>query len=110
MQRRLSVDVIPGEMAPTLTPPIPRIIKHQLNHGIPSHLPTPILTDPTMAICSFQHKLLLTISLDLMLLHVEGVDSSAAYIRAISGVGAGAMFNHIHQTASASMSRFRLFC
>jgi hypothetical protein len=49
-------------------------IKHQPNHGIRSHLPTPILTDPTIAIYSFHHELLAPISLDLLLSHVEGVD------------------------------------
>jgi hypothetical protein len=88
-------------MAPTLTPPIPRVhpsIKHQPNHGIRSHFPTPILTDPTMVTCSFHHEIMDTISLDLMLSHVEGVDLSAAYLCNPwgGGVGGGAMLNHIH--------------
>jgi hypothetical protein len=41
-----------------------------------------------MVICSFHHEILATISLDLMLSHVKGIDLSAAPIRAIRGVGA----------------------
>ena len=89
-----SVDGIPEEMAPTLTPPIPRVhpsIKHQPNHGICSHLPTPILTDPTIAIYSFHHELLATISLDLLLSHVEGVDCLLPMVSVQSVGWSGAM-------------------